>query len=266
MPKLPILKELWKYGSIQFGYISFFLLSFPAAAIIGVVMNVIHVNLLCYSLSTVMQRKDSVERRSIGVWNHIFFAMSFIALVTNIAILVFGSNGFREFVAEKLEQSYDSYTIVVILVIIEHIGFILKFGLSTLISHSPSWVKRRLEVETIKRSMDQERLKKRYALSKVKRSKAESRNEFAAMLVARGGQNTGNSGKLGVGLEDSLNDSRHLTLNEKTTLLNKHEPGKGRERLDGLIKEIKQKENAKSQFAGTDAAKGGLQEESPTDD
>ena len=183
MPGPPSLKYLWKYGSIQFGYICFFLLSFPPAAIIGVIMNVFHINLIYYSFTSIIQRKDSVERNSIGVWNQIFFAMTFIALIINIGILIFSSDGFQQFISDKLNENYDAYTIVVILVVIEHIAFIFKFVLSALICYSPTWVKRRLQVRRIKKMMDQDKLRKKYALNKIKKKKHENRKTVAGLIT-----------------------------------------------------------------------------------
>jgi len=185
MPKPPIQKELWKYGAIQFGYISFFLLSFPAAAIVGVILNVIHINLLYYGFTTHIQRKDSVERSNIGVWNTIFFIMSFIALISNMGILVFGSDGFREFVADALDRDFDSYTIVIILVIIEHIGFIFKFVISTALKGTPAWVRRIVNRRKNKKLKDQEKIKKKYALNKVKNVKKPSVIEKKENIVAK---------------------------------------------------------------------------------
>lgn len=171
MPKAPILKELWKYGAIQFGYISFFLLSFPAAAMLGVAFNVAHINMLYYSFTTHIQRRDSVERSSIGVWNSIFFIMSFIALMTNMGILVFSSTGFKQFLNDAMDENYDAYTIVIILVVIEHIGFIFKFLVSAAMKGAPAWVKKIVSEQRHKKLKDNEKLKKKYANNKLKNKK-----------------------------------------------------------------------------------------------
>lgn len=178
MSKPPILKELWKYGAIQFGYISFFLLSFPAAALIGVILNVIHINFLYYSFTHHTQRRNSVERSDIGVWNSIFFIMSFIALCINMGILVFSSIGFRVLLGKILHHDYDAYTVIVILIVIEHIGFILKFLVGSVMQGMPQWVLKILSEQSARKHKDNEKMRKKYAMGKNKNKRQDT--EIAA--------------------------------------------------------------------------------------
>lgn len=254
MSKSPILKELWKYGSIQFGYISFFLLSFPSAALIGVLMNVIHITLLYKSFTSVIQRKDSVERNSIGVWNNIFLVMTFIALVSNIGIVLFSSNGFKQFLVDKVDENYDSYTIVVILVIIEHIGFILKFILSAIIGRSPTWVRNRIGIQNMKKRMNQEELKKKYALNKVKKSKVESKNELAKNMMAKGekmskmNSKDNNEVKFEI-IEDKIINVKQQINIDDTSKVNIDKSG---DWIDGTLKDLKSRANVKHDQSNTE--------------
>lgn len=166
MPKAPIMKELWKYGAIQFGYIAFFLLSFPATAVAGVALNILHINFLYFSFTSYTQRRDSVERRSIGVWNAIFFVMSFIALVVNMSVIVFSSNSLKKLLDSVMKRKYDAYTIFTILVVIEHIGFTLKFLVAAVMGGKPAWVAKILRAQATRKQKDDEKIRRKYTLNK----------------------------------------------------------------------------------------------------
>ena len=185
------MQELWKYGAIQFGYVCFFLITYPPVAMIVVIMNVVHVELIYRSFTTVIKRKDSVERSSIGVWNHIFLAISFLALIFNIGILVFSSNGVKEFIAGKLQKELDSYALVVVLVIVEHIGFVLKFIISAIIRGSPTWVARHQAARNMRKMMNHLKLRKKYAQRKIKSNKAKVQTEATEQLETHGHCSTG---------------------------------------------------------------------------
>ena len=166
MPEPPLMKELWKHGAIQFGYIFFFLISFPMTALVCFIFNVIHVNGLYISLTHYTKRRPSVERRSIGVWNKIFFVLTFLALVINFGMLTFSSDGVTELFTGKLNKEVDSKTIVVLLVILEHVAFVIKICLSVFINRTPLWVKRILDEQNERKQKDLERIKKKHVLNK----------------------------------------------------------------------------------------------------
>ena len=171
------LKKLWIHNAIQFGFIAFFVLSFPAAAIIGLIINLFHINFLYFSFTDHLKRRPSVERGNIGIWNSIFLFMSFIALVINIAILVFSSEG----LVELLQQGNNSFdlsreNVILVLVIAEHIVFLIKFILTLIINDKPQWVSSYLYEQNFKKQIDEENTKKKM-LAKLKKIKQDKRKK-----------------------------------------------------------------------------------------
>ena len=114
-----------------------------------------------------MKRRPAVERSDIGVWNHIFFFISFIALVINIAILIFASNGFKEFLEIETNKKYDPYSIAIILIILEHLLFLVKFSINMLVSNKPKWVKEYLDDQEYKKRLDVKKMKQKVITEKI---------------------------------------------------------------------------------------------------
>lgn len=160
VPPTPI-KTLWIHNFIQFGYIAFFSLVFPAAPVVGFLLNIFHINFLNFSFGDHVRRRKSVERGSIGIWNAILSFMSFSSLVINTAILVFTSDGLRKLLNSDSTTKYDSYTLILILVIFEHLVFLIKFGLTVLIANKPKWVIEYFQNQEIKKQMDEEIARKK---------------------------------------------------------------------------------------------------------
>ena len=159
MPKAPDLKELWNNAILQFGYIAFFSLSFPAAPLWGVIISIIHMNLTFYSMSKYIQRPVCLERDSIGIWKHIFFVYSLIALAINAAILLFTSGGVFLLLKWDGYSMYDWYRVTVVIAIAENITFLLKYILSTSISDCPGWIQREMQARKVRKTIDEEKSK-----------------------------------------------------------------------------------------------------------
>ena len=156
------MKKLWIHNAIQFGFIAFFALSFPAAAIIGLVINLFHINFLYFSFTDHLKRRPSVERGSIGVWNNIFIFMSFTSLVINIAILMFSSDGLEELLDQTKSFDFNNpINVITALIIAEHIIFLVKFLITIFVADKPAWVKSYLYEQEYKKQLDDERSKKK---------------------------------------------------------------------------------------------------------
>lgn len=177
------LKKLWIHNAIQFGFIAFFVLSFPAAAIIGLIINLFHINFLYFSFTDHLKRRPSVERGNIGIWNSIFLFMSFIALVINIAILVFSSEGLTELLQRNNSFSLTQENVIIILIIAEHIVFLIKFILTLIINDKPKWVSSYLHEQNYKRQIDEERIKKKMLAKLHKFKQKKKKKKFKNKLI-----------------------------------------------------------------------------------
>lgn len=155
------MKKLWIHNAVQFGYISFFAIIFPAATLIGLAINLFHINFLNFSFTDHLKRRPSVERGSIGVWNKIFHFMSFTALAINVAILTFRSDSVKKLVEKQANHSYDPYSILIIIIIAEHVLILFRFAVSAMVSSRPKWVKNYLDNQNYKKRLDEEKLKKK---------------------------------------------------------------------------------------------------------
>lgn len=194
MPKAPDLKELWNNAILQFGYIAFFSLSFPAAPFWGVIISTIHMNFTFYSMSKYIQRPICLERDSIGIWKHIFFVYSLIALAINAAILLFTSGGVFLLLEWNGFSMYDWYRVAVVIAIAENITFLLKYLLSTSISDSPGWIQREMQARKVRKTIDEERSKVEH--HKIQAEIKEKRRSVSSSSQKRDSSNIGSDSKI----------------------------------------------------------------------
>ena len=210
MPQPPGLKILWKHGAIQFGYVFFFLVSFPATALICIFFNVVHINGLYMSFTGYIKRKPSVERNSIGVWNKIFFILTFLALLINMAMLMFSSNGAVELIEHKFNYKINTYTLIVILVMVEHVTLLLKMLLSLLIRKTPKWVENILKERNDKQQKHHEKLKAKYTLNKQREVFSNTKGKILDQVVNKMRKSIINGNKLEAKTINSNVDSDHM--------------------------------------------------------
>jgi hypothetical protein len=159
MPKPPNLIELWNNAIIQYGYIAFFSLSFPAAPLWGVLSGLFHVKLCYVMFSSQTQRPICLERDSIGIWKQIIFVYSLIALIINGAILLLTSNSLYTLLGWSEASVSDSYYIAMILISAENIIFVIKFLMSSSISGTPEWIKKELATRKVRKTIHEEKSK-----------------------------------------------------------------------------------------------------------
>jgi hypothetical protein len=77
---------------IQFGYIMFFSSAFPAAALLGLLNNLVEIRLDAHSILNCEPRPSAERKGGIGVWFDIVELMSFIAIVVNALIFALTSD------------------------------------------------------------------------------------------------------------------------------------------------------------------------------
>jgi hypothetical protein len=174
MSKPADLKELWNNAVLQFGYIGFFSLTFPAAPFWGLLISFFHINFTFYSLSSQTQRPICLERDSIGIWKEIFFIYSLIALAVNAGILLFTSMGTFKLINYHRDSDNDWYRVTVIVAIAENVVFILKYVISMIIPDTPNWISSELGARKVRKTVDEEKAK--IAHFKMKRAYKETRN------------------------------------------------------------------------------------------
>ena len=173
------MKTIWIHNAIQFGYIAFFSMSFPAAVLIGLFINIFHINFFSFFMTDHIKRIPSQERGNIGVWNSIFTFMSFTALVINIAILMFSSDGAQELINITTGQKLTAYTMILILILSEHFIFLIKFFLTLIIKDRPKWVSEYIKEQKYKLRIDQENDKREM----MKEAKVSIKNNLSLKLL-----------------------------------------------------------------------------------
>jgi len=121
--------------AIQFGYLTLFAVAFPAAPLAALINNLVEGRSDLLKLLKGMQRPHPKEAANIGTWLEIIEMVSYLATVTNCAIIVFTST--------ELDNSYNMniYTKLWIGILAEHLIFLLKFAIEKFIPDSPEWVR-----------------------------------------------------------------------------------------------------------------------------
>jgi hypothetical protein len=157
MPKPPNLIELWNNAIIQYGYIAFFSLSFPAAPMWGLIVSVFHIKFSYFTFSSQTQRPICLERDSIGIWKQILFVYSLIALFINAAILLLTSTSLYGLLGWDQNSVSDSYYIALVIIAAENVVFVIKYLMSSSISDTPDWIQNELTTRKVRHTIDEEK-------------------------------------------------------------------------------------------------------------
>lgn len=204
MPKPPDLKELWNNAVLQFGYIGFFSLTFPAAPFWGLIISIFHMNFTFYTLATQTERPICLERDSIGIWKEIFFVYSLIALAINAAILLFTSMGTFKLIGYDRNSEHDWYRIAVIIAIAENVVFVVKYMIGIIIPDTPEWIGDELHARRVRKSVNDEKSKIAHFKMKKVYNENKKANSFAsAKNILAGAKNL--VGKEATSLKSNLN-------------------------------------------------------------
>jgi len=124
---------------LQFGYCTLFAAAFPAAPLAALINNVIEMRTDALKLLKENQRPHPRNAIDIGNWYLILHIMSYVAIVSNSALLIFTSHAIRD-----RFSGLDPSDLIWVAVGIEHAILITKYILSKAIPDSPQWV--RLEI------------------------------------------------------------------------------------------------------------------------
>uniref|UniRef100_UPI00398F60C3 anoctamin-8-like n=1 Tax=Pristiophorus japonicus TaxID=55135 RepID=UPI00398F60C3 len=119
---------------IQFGYVVLFSSAFPLAAMCALINNVIEIRSDAFKLCTGSQRPFGQKVDSIGQWQNVMEAMGVLAIIVNCYLI--GQCG----QLQRLFPSLSSEMAIVLVVILEHFAFLLKYVLQIAIPDVPAWV------------------------------------------------------------------------------------------------------------------------------
>ncbi|XP_051894301.1 anoctamin-8 isoform X2 [Pristis pectinata] len=119
---------------IQFGYVVLFSSAFPLAAMCALINNVIEIRSDAFKLCTGSQRPFGQRVDSIGQWQNVMEAMGVLAIIVNCYLI--GQCG----QLQRLFPSLSSEMAIVLVVILEHFAFLLKYVLQIAIPDVPAWV------------------------------------------------------------------------------------------------------------------------------
>jgi len=141
--------EDWDELMLQYGYVLLFLVAFPLAPVLALVNNFIEIRLDAGKLSRFCRRPPPSGASSIGRWFDMWQAISYISIITNLAIIVFFTSVIDTPVTQWAEDYYVAAAVPTeaefiktwIFLICEHIILAVKFALSNLIDDVPEHIR-----------------------------------------------------------------------------------------------------------------------------
>lgn len=135
---------------IQYGYITMFAASFPLAPVLAALNNVVEIRTDALKLLTAHSRPEYKGSQSVGFWYGILEILGIISVVTNCLLIGFSLNSVADAFggvptlpsARRVSQVY--FQVFVVIVILEHILFIMKFGVAFVVPDVPGWITKEL--------------------------------------------------------------------------------------------------------------------------
>lgn len=120
----------------QFGYVTFFAVAFPLAALCALFNNMIEVRSDAFKLCfTCKKPSGNQSANGIGMWQDIFTILSIISVITNGALIVFTSKQ-MDLLFPNLELAYK----LLIVVVGQYFLLLAKFILDRAIPDFPDWI------------------------------------------------------------------------------------------------------------------------------
>lgn len=113
----------WQALTIQYGYVTMFVVAFPLAPLIGLLSNVFTNYAYSIKYCKLRTRPIPFGAEGIGAWYTVFELLSYFAVVTNISLICFQTTQLDLLV--KLNLS--STEILWVAVFMEHILFFIKY-------------------------------------------------------------------------------------------------------------------------------------------
>jgi len=123
---------------IQFGYVTLFVVAFPLTPLLALLSNVLENRVDGTKLCKLVRRPEPRGAANMGTWFDILSLVSFIAVITNVAIICFETPLFNSwFPAEE--------TRVFVFLLAEHAIMLLKFAVSYFVPDEPAEVATHLQ-------------------------------------------------------------------------------------------------------------------------
>jgi len=135
--------------SIQFGFVTIFVVAFPLAPVFAFVNNMLEVFVDAEKYLKIVKRPEPRGVYDIGTWLDIFSCISWVALFTNVLICCAYTDEFRvlaggiaySYTGDNAMDAKSLFKLVVIFIIIEHVLAIAKSAISYFIPDEPMSVK-----------------------------------------------------------------------------------------------------------------------------
>lgn len=135
------------YGElvVQFGYLVLFGLSFPLAAVVALLNNLIEGRTDAFKILSLSQRVNADDAADIGAWYDILEILNFLSVLTNAGLVVFTAN------AAEVLLGFDDSTgpwrkrlcNTVAFFVMEHVLLAVKLGAAFLIADVPGKTRRK---------------------------------------------------------------------------------------------------------------------------
>uniref|UniRef100_A0A0X3QE59 Anoctamin n=1 Tax=Schistocephalus solidus TaxID=70667 RepID=A0A0X3QE59_SCHSO len=150
---------------IQFGFVSMFTCAFPICGLLALLNNILELRGDAWKLVVIFRRPFAQPANGIGVWEHAFDIVSYVAIAVNIGLI--GVSGSLELLFPHLR----SIDYVLLLIAIEHLFFVLRYGLARMVPPIPSSLERKMA------TLEHKRREALRTLEREERREAFMRNE-----------------------------------------------------------------------------------------
>ena len=144
----------FKEMSLQFGYVTLFAVSYPLAALLAWLNNIIELRLDAYQLCSVHQRTKWRTQEDIGSWAGVFQALSIINVITNACLIGFVGSQLAQqdfFVEDQpavapgaiqtFVDRFKMWKMWIVVVLVEHAVLMLKFAVAAFSASVPEWIR-----------------------------------------------------------------------------------------------------------------------------
>lgn len=115
---------------IQFGFVTLFVVAFPITPLLALINNVFETRVDSTKLCKLTRRPEPRGAYDIGTWSAIINIVSFIAVITNCAIICFET----KLIDEAVDTTHRQYQIFIIA---EHLIIVIKFAIAYFVPDEP---------------------------------------------------------------------------------------------------------------------------------
>ncbi|XP_067948258.1 anoctamin-10-like isoform X2 [Watersipora subatra] len=120
---------------IQYGYVTLFSCVSPLAALLSLINNHIELRTDAVKLCRIHQRPFAKPAAGIGAWETVFETMSYIAIITNSAII-----GLCIYKQKAFLPDISGFYLLLFVMALEHLLIIIRTIIARVIPDAPKWV------------------------------------------------------------------------------------------------------------------------------